>query len=180
MRRTDHYANTLFQPYLVTAATGAGIILIGIFLQILQLYVSIKNRHALRDHTGDPWHGRTLEWSIASPAPLYNFATLPTVTTLDQFWVDKEHHLSEGHVHPKELHYHDIHMPKNTPAGFIIAMFTGITGFALIWHMWIPSVIGFLGVLTTVIARTFSKETDYYIDAEIVKQTELAHIKEIA
>ncbi len=178
MRRVNHYSDTMYQPYFIVAAIGAGLILIGIFLQIGQLIVSIKNRHALRDRTGDPWHGRTLEWSVSSPAPLYNFAVLPTVDSRDPFWAYKETHLAEGHVHPKDLHFQPIHLPKNTAAGFIIAMFAGITGFALIWHMWIPGVIGFLGVILTLIAKTFSTDTDYYLDAETVRRTELAHLKE--
>ncbi|TAK73624.1 MAG: cytochrome o ubiquinol oxidase subunit I [Gammaproteobacteria bacterium] len=180
MRRVNHYANTLYQPYLIVAALGAAFIFIGIILQLLQIYVSIKNRHALRDHTGDPWNGRTLEWSVASPAPLYNFARLPTVSVLDQFWVDKMHHTAEGRIHPKDMHYHPIHMPKNTPAGFMMAIFLGITGFALVWHMWIPSIIGFLGTIITMIAKTFSTDTEYFIDAETVKKTELDHLKEMA
>lgn len=179
VRRTNHYANTLYQPYLIFAAMGAALILIGIFCQAVQLFVSIKNRDTLHDRTGDPWNGRTLEWSVASPAPLYNFAKLPTVETLDQFWVDKEHREAEGHIHPKEIHYNPIHMPKNTSAGFIIAIFAGIAGFSLVWHMLIPGIIGFLGVISTVIARTFSNDVDYYIDAETVKQTELAHFREL-
>jgi cytochrome o ubiquinol oxidase subunit 1 len=179
VRRTNHYANTLHQPYFIFAAIGVLLILIGIVCQAIQLIVSIKNRHALRDRTGDPWNGRTLEWSISSPAPVYNFAQLPTVRALDQYWVDKEHHLSEGRIHPKDIHYDPIHMPKNTSAGFIIAIFSGIAGFSLIWHMLIPGVIGLLGVLCTVIARTFSNDIDYYIDAETVKRTELAHFREL-
>ena len=179
VRRTNHYANTMYQPYLIFAAMGALLILIGIVFQVIQLIVSIKNRHALHDRTGDPWNGRTLEWSIASPAPLYNFAKLPTVEALDQFWVDKEHHRAEGHIHPKDIHYDPIHMPKNTSAGFIIALFSGIAGFALVWHMLIPGIIGLLGVISTAIARTFSNDVAYYIDAETVKKTELAHFREL-
>lgn len=179
MRRVNHYANTMYQPYLVTAAIGAVFVMIGILLMIVQLIVSIRNRQALRDKTGDPWHGRTLEWSISSPAPIYNFANLPTVDSRDAFWKYKEEHLAEGQVHPKKIHYHSIHMPKNTPAGFIIAICAGVTGFALIWHMWIPGVLGFLGMIGTMIARTFTTDIDYYIDAETVKHTELAHIKEM-
>ena len=168
----------MYQPYLIFAAIGSLLILIGIVCQAIQLIVSIKNRHALHDRTGDPWNGRTLEWSVASPAPLYNFAQLPTVNELDQFWVNKQHHLAEGHIHPKDIHYEPIHMPKNTPAGFIIALFSGLTGFALVWQMLIPGIIGLLGVISTVIARTFSNDLDYYIDAETVKKTELAHFRE--
>lgn len=179
VRRTNHYANTMYQPYLIFAAMGALLILMGIISQIVQLIVSIKHRDALRDITGDAWNGRTLEWSVASPAPLYNFAQLPTVKALDQFWVDKEQHRAEGRVHPKDIHYAPIHMPKNTPVGFIIAIFSGVTGFALVWHMFIPGIIGLLGVISTAIARTFSNDVDYYIDAETVKKTELAHFREL-
>jgi cytochrome o ubiquinol oxidase subunit 1 len=179
VRRTNHYANTMYQPYLIFAALGALLILVGIACQVIQLLVSIKNRDALRDRTGDPWNGRTLEWSVASPAPLYNFAKLPVVQALDQFWVDKEQHRAEGRVHPKELHYDPIHMPKNTSAGFIMALFSGVAGFALVWHMLIPGIIGLLGVISTAIARTFSNDLDYYIDAETVRTTELAHFKEL-
>ena len=102
----------------------------------------------------------------------------PHVTEKDQFWVNKEHHLGEGHVHPKDLHFHPIHMPKNTPAGFVIAIFAGVMGFALVWHMWIPCLIGFSGMLITFIARTFNTDTDYFIDSQTVKEMELAHLKE--
>jgi cytochrome o ubiquinol oxidase subunit 1 len=179
MRRMNHYNNPMFQPYFIVAAIGAVCILFGIVSQIIQLIVSIKNREALRDHTGDPWHGRTLEWSTSSPAPLYNFAILPKVTELDQFWVDKELHLSEGHTHPKEMLYQPIHLPKNTSAGFWIAIFSGILGFALVWHMWIPGIIGFVAMLGIAIGKTFSTDTEYYLDADIVRKTELAHLKEI-
>jgi cytochrome o ubiquinol oxidase subunit 1 len=179
MRRTDHYSNTMFHPYLLAAALGAACVFVGIVMQIIQLYVSIKHRDALRDRTGDPWHGRTLEWSVASPAPLYNFAVLPHVEAIDQFWVNKEHHLSEGHVHPQEIHYQPIHMPKNTATGFLIALFAGIMGFALVWHMTIPGWFGFIGMIVTMIARTFETDIDYYLDTHTIKETELAHFKEM-
>lgn len=179
MRRMNHYENTMFQPYLIVAAIGTAMIFIGIILMILQLIVSIKNRHALRDKTGDPWNGRTLEWSLSSPAPLYNFSEIPHVDSLDPYWEYKQNHIAEGRVHPKDMHYHDIHMPKNTAAGFIISMFAGILGFALVWHMWIPGVIGFAGMIAAMIARTFSTDVDYYVSAETVRKTELAHVREM-
>jgi cytochrome o ubiquinol oxidase subunit 1 len=176
MRRTNHYANAMYQPYFIVAWVGALLIFMGILAILIQLYVSIKNREALRDHTGDPWNGRTLEWSISSPAPLYNFANLPVVTELDQFWVDKEC----GEYPPKaDTQYHPIHMPKNTPAGVLIAIFAGVLGFSLVWHMWIPGVIGFAGIISVMIARTFSTDIDYYVDTNTVMKTELAHLKEM-
>jgi len=180
MRRINHYADTMYQPYFIVAAVGVLFIFIGIILQLIQLAVSIKNRHALRDRTGDPWSGRTLEWSISSPAPLYNFAVLPTVQTIDQFWLDKENQHALKPMQPKEMHYQPIHMPKNTSAGFIAALFAGLAGFAIVWHMWIPGILGFVGAIGTLVARTFLTDIDYYIPAETVKRTELAHLKEMA
>lgn len=177
MRRSHHYADKAFQPYLIVAWFGALLIFFGIVTILIQLYVSIKNRKALRDHTGDPWNGRTLEWSIASPAPVYNFAFLPAVTELDQFWLDKEISKECGaEEHPV---YQQIHMPKNTPAGVLIAIFAGVMGFSLVWHMLIPGMIGFAGVIAVMIARTFSTDIDYYVSAETVKTTELAHLREM-
>ena len=178
MRRTSHYANLTYHPYLIAAAIGAGFILVGIVLQFWQLIYSIRHRQSLRDMTGDPWNGRTLEWSISSPPPLYNFAFTPTVKSLDAFWVEKQTHPEE--VYKPKAHYQAIHLPKNTATGFIIALFSGILGFALIWHMWIPGIIGLVGVLATAIAKTFDLDTEYYLDADIVKKTELAHLKEVA
>lgn len=181
MRRINHYADTTLQPYFIVAACGATLIMIGIALQILQVIVSIKNRKQLRDKTGDPWNGRTLEWSVASPAPLYNFAFTPKVEHIDQFWEDKQKARQEGHsyiINPANTAYHDIHMPKNTSTGFIIAVFAGIFGFAMVWQMWIPAIVGLVGIIATVIVRTFHSDIDYYVKADTVKQTELAHYKE--
>ncbi len=179
MRRANHYDNVSYQPYLITAAIGALFIFIGIILQITQLIVSIKNREALRDHTGDPWNGRTLEWSIASPAPMYNFAKLPHVKELDDFWERKQNDPDSVYPNPSNIEYQPIHMPKNTAAGFLIAMASGVMGFALVWHMWLFAIVGFYAILAIVIVKSFSTDTDYYIDAATVKKTELANYREM-
>lgn len=180
MRRLSHYDNVSWQPYFIVAAVGAALIFCGIALQILQVIVSVYKRKELRDHSGDPWNGRTLEWSIASPAPEYNFAHIPAVNGLDPYWEMKQDTKEIGPIHPHKLDYHDIHMPKNTPIGFIIAMFAGVFGFAMVWEMWLFAIIGLAGVIAAAIARTFSDDLDYYIKADIVKQTEMTHFKEAA
>ncbi len=63
---------------LLVAALGVAVIALGIFFQAIQLLVSIKERRALADPTGDPWDGRTLEWMTSSPAAVYNFAKVPS------------------------------------------------------------------------------------------------------
>ncbi len=175
MRRNNHYQDLSIQPYFIVAAFGTALVALGIISILIQLYVSIRDRNSARDLTGDPWNGRTLEWTVSSPAPFYNFAVLPQVNELDQFWVDKQNHKKS--THPMAMHYEPIHMPRNTAAGFIIAMCAGVLGFALIWQMWIPGVMGFAGIVITLVAKSFNTDTDYYVDVETVKQMELAHLK---
>lgn len=178
MRRTDHYANLDFQPYFVVAAIGTIIIFIGILLQFVQIIYSVIIRDKLRDNTGDPWNGRTLEWSTSSPPPAYNFAKTPTVTGLDQFWLDKESNKEIGPIHPHELNYEDIHMPKNTLMGFITAAILGVFGFAMVWQMWLVAILSLLSSLLLIIVKSYNLDVDYYIKSDEVKATEVNHFKE--
>jgi cytochrome o ubiquinol oxidase subunit I len=178
-RRLSHYpADTGWHPYLIVAACGAVLVGIGIFFQLLQFYVSYKNRNKPEYRVdSDPWHGRTLEWSTHSPAPFYNFAVTPTVDDIDGFWAQKEK-IKAGET-PKKPVYKDIHMPRNTGTGFIIAMFSGVFGFAMTWHIYWMIAVGVVGMIATMIARTFDTDTDYYVKAEEVEKIEASYTKEV-
>ena len=78
-RRMQHYDVAAWRPWLLVAAVGAVVIFAGILFQVAQLVVSIRQREQLRDRTGDPWDGRSLEWATSSPPPAFNFAVLPNV-----------------------------------------------------------------------------------------------------
>jgi cytochrome o ubiquinol oxidase subunit 1 len=174
-RRLYHYEeSTGWHPYLVVAGIGALIVLIGICFQILQLLVSIKNRNKpeYRDFTGDPWNARTLEWTTASPAPFYNFAFVPHVHSLDAFWEEKQEKLKNPNERQEKLAYEDIHMPKNTCLPIIIAAFAFIFGFAFIWDITWLIFVGFIGMLVTVLIRSFDYDIDYYVKASEVEKTE--------
>ena len=170
-RRVSQQIDPEYQHLLFVAAGGAVVILFGIIFQLLQLVVSIIQREKLRDVTGDPWGGRTLEWSTSSPPPLYNFATLPQVKGLDAFWESKE----SGEAYRKPAHYQPIHMPKNTGAGVIIGAFSLVMGFALIWHIWWLAIVGLVGIIATYIRHTFNDDVDYYVPVSVVEQTEEQH-----
>ncbi|PWU15942.1 MAG: cytochrome o ubiquinol oxidase subunit I [Chlamydiae bacterium] len=166
-RRLDHYeASTGWQPLFIVAAIGAAIIICGIGFQILQILVSIKQRKENRDLTGDPWNGRTLEWSTSSPPPFYNFAILPEVHERDSFWTKKHTKVAE------KLHYKDIHMPKNTSMGLCIGGFGFILGFALIWHIIWLGIMGLIGVIACIVIRMSDDDTDYYVLATEIEEIE--------
>ncbi|MBU1357143.1 MAG: cytochrome o ubiquinol oxidase subunit I [Gammaproteobacteria bacterium] len=168
-RRLNHFEDPSLQIWFQIAAFGAVLIAIGILSFIIQLVVSFKRREALRDTTGDPWDGRTLEWSTSSPPPDYNFAFTPVVHDNDT-WADMKRN---GYQRPSEG-YLPIHMPKNTAAGFIIALISAACGFTLIWHMWIPAVATFAALLVAVIVHTFNYKRDYHIPADEVRRVESA------
>jgi cytochrome o ubiquinol oxidase subunit 1 len=178
-RRMNHYAVPGWQPWLVVALCGALIIFAGIGSTIIQLIVSIRNREAYRDLTGDPWDGRSLEWSTASPAPFYNFAHIPHITSLEQHTDNKD----SGRAYVKAAHYEDIHMPRNTPAGVIISVFGFLLCFALIWHMWLIAGVSLAGAIGTFIVRSYNRNVDYYVPAAEVERIEnmrFAQLREAA
>ena len=70
-RRVNHFEDASLQIWFQAAALGALLIALGIASFLIQLVVSYRRREALRDDTGDPWDGRTLEWSTSSPPPAY-------------------------------------------------------------------------------------------------------------
>ncbi|EHK70880.1 MULTISPECIES: cytochrome o ubiquinol oxidase subunit I [Pseudomonadaceae] len=177
-RRLNHYDNPDWHPFLVTAAIGAGIIALGILSQLWMFYVSIRDRNLPEnvDVTGDPWDGRTLEWSTSSPPPFYNFAEVPEVHDIDAYWGMKE----KGITEKKDADYKQIHMPRNTGAGIVISLFALILGFALIWHIWWLAIASFVGCIVTAVVRSYDDDVDYYVPAEEVARIETARIQSLA
>ena len=166
-RRVRHFDDPSLQIWFVIAGIGALIILVGIVAFVIQIAVSIRNREALRDTTGDPWDGRTLEWSTTSPPPPYNFAFTPRVHDLDA-WYDMK---ALGHAPPSEG-FRPIHMPRNTGAGVIISALALVLGFAMIWYIWWLAALSFVALLVYSIAHTFNYDRDYYVPAEEVARIE--------
>ena len=176
-RRMEHYDNPAWVPFMWVALFGAILIMIGIACNILQIVVSIRDRAQLVDVTGDVWNGRTLEWAVSSPPPFYNFATTPEVHGKDALWAMKQEGTLERQARD---HYDDIHMPKNTGAGFIIAMFAGVFGFAMIWYIWWAAILSAIGIVLTLIIRTCNDDIDYYVPGEEVARIEKAHFLKVA
>ena len=175
-RRLQHYDVPAWQPWLIAAACGAGLILIGIILQIVQLVVSIRHRSALRDTTGDPWNGRSLEWATASPPPLFNFAVLPDVEGAESYWETKRIAREQARQ-GDEPQYIDIEMPRNSSTGFICAFFATIMGFSLIWHIWWLVAVAFVGAYATFVVLAWRDQGDEIIPAAEVAELDRANRK---
>jgi cytochrome o ubiquinol oxidase subunit 1 len=169
-RRLQHYADTGWQPYLIVAEAGAIVILCGIAATVAQLVVSIRDREAHRDRSGDPWNGRTLEWSTASPPPSYNFAVLPRVESLDAFWLTKQ----AGRPPPAKR-YQAIDVPRNSANGFVMAFFAVITGFALIWHIVWMAVFGLACSMATLLVFGWGERAGIEVSGAELARAERAH-----
>jgi cytochrome o ubiquinol oxidase subunit 1 len=174
-RRMQHYDVAQWRPWLIVAACGAALILCGIVLQIAQLVVSIRERAQLRDETGDPWDGRSLEWATASPPPAFNFAVLPDITGTDAYWELKNRATGQpaSNEQPK---YRDIEIPRNSPTGFICAFFATVMGFALIWHIWWMVVAGAIGAFATFVVFAWRDEDEDIIPAEEVARIDRGNL----
>jgi len=156
------------------ACAGAFLILTGIVLQILQLVVTIRNWRKLRDLTGDPWDGRTFEWSLPSPPPVYNFAVQPEVAGLDAYWELKSTWRDKPSAKPPAAApaYAEIHLPTNSPAGVLVAFFAAVGGFAVVWHIWWLAAVGVIGGVGVLIASSWTEHEELRIPADTVADTE--------
>ena len=154
---------------LIIAFIGSLIIAAAVLFLVLSIVVAVINRNKkeYKENANDPWDGRTLEWSTTSPPPFYNFATLPKVEEIDDFWEQKY-----GRKYRKDTNYKDIHMPKNTSVGFIISLFSLGFGFAMIWHIWWLAAISFVGMIGTWVYRAMDHNIDYYVKKEEVEKIE--------
>jgi cytochrome o ubiquinol oxidase subunit 1 len=168
-RRLQHIYDPSWRPLLLVAETGAIVIFLGIVCQGVQIYVSIRDRVRLRDATGDPWNGRTLEWSTTSPPPAYNFAVLPKVESIDAFW-----EMKQSGRHLVQPAYRPIEMPRNTPIGFVTAFCAVVFGFSGIWQIWWLAALGFLGALVAAAIFGWSEHRESEISAAELARLEAA------
>lgn len=169
-RRLDHYdAGKGWQGLYIVALIGGLIICAAVALQVIQIIASYMQKRRLIDVTGDPWDGRTLEWSVPSPAPAYNFAIIPEVTSRDAFYEMKKKGTSR-------VLYKNIHMPHDTAAGIYISLFAFTAGFGFVWEIVWLSVLSIVAIIVVMIRKTFDENSEYTIPAEVVEK--MVHVQE--
>jgi cytochrome o ubiquinol oxidase subunit 1 len=172
-RRMDHYSASMgWQPLFIVAGLGVLIIGSGLLTIVAQVAYSVYKHSENMDKTGDPWDGRTIEWSIPSPAPSYNFAILPTIQKSDDFWDMKQKNRKV------QKDYVDILMPKNSYLGLFIAAGSFAFGFGAVWHILWLSIFGLLIVISSIIVRTIDENTEFVITKEKLFQDDIQYYGE--
>ena len=174
-RRMRTFDDPSLQIFFVIAGIGAAMIAGGIAAMLVQFAVSVWKREELKDESGDPWNGRTLEWATSSPPPEYNFAFTPVVHDIDA-WDD----MKRCGVTRPTAGFRPIHMPKGTGTGLILAGLSTVLGFAMIWYIWWLAAVSFLGVIGYAIFHTFNYKRDYHIPVETVEATEAERTRQLA
>jgi cytochrome o ubiquinol oxidase subunit 1 len=173
-RRLQHYDVAAWRPWVLAAGFGIVVMAAAAVCQVTQFVVSIRQRQRLRDFTGDPWDGRSLEWATPSPPPPFNYAVLPNVEEAEPYWTIKEQARAQNRLRD-EPEYEPIEMPRNSPTGFVCAFFATLMGFALIWHIWWLVVVGALGAYAAFVAFAWRDVDEYIVPADEVARIDRAN-----
>lgn len=109
-RRTHTYLSGFgWELWNHVATIGAFLLGIGVFIVFLDVVITIMSKK--RKCGPDPWNARTLEWSLPTPVPTYNFAATPIVSSRDCWW---EHKHGEKQLEYEPVDSHGIHMPSQS------------------------------------------------------------------
>jgi len=172
-RRLQHINVPEWRPWLYVSVIGVGILILGVITQVMQLVVSIRDRERLRDVTGDPWDGRSLEWATPSPPPFFNFAVMPNVEGEEAYWGIKLRAVESQQLSP-EPQYEPIEMPVNSPVGFYTAFFASVFGFSMIWHIWWLAAVALVAAFAGFVGFAWRDVHEFEVPAEEVARVDRA------
>lgn len=176
-RRIYTYPRGLgWDTYNLIETIGAFLFALGILLLIVNVW---RSRTHGRSAGANPWDGPTLEWSVPSPPPPYNFAVLPTIGSRHPLWEDR---LDEGSGHsrldrgpvlatgretfattPLDAEPAAImRMPEDTllPLGLAVAL--GVVAYALLFSVWWLAALGLVATAACAIAWLWPDEATAY------------------
>ncbi len=180
-RRSVAFAEPSYVPLEIAAFLGALLLTAALVALVAQLWVSIKHRDENRVFAGDPWDGRSLEWSVSAPPPAYNFAVIPQVTGRDAFTIAKE----AGRAYPLplehgDLEYSDIELPRNSAIGPVLGAIAFALAFGLVWHIWWLMILSFVAAIVTMIVHGFARDTTRTVPAQQVQQDHVRWLNAVA
>ncbi len=172
-RRLQHINFDFWAPWLYVSLVGVVILILGVITQVVQLVVSIRDREKLRDVTGDPWDGRSLEWATPSPAPFFNFAVMPNVEGEEAYWGIKQRAVESQRLGP-EPKYEPIEMPLHSPVGIYTAFFSTVFGFAMIWYIWWLAILALVAAFAGFVVFAWRDAQAFVVPAEEVARVDRA------
>ncbi|MGO4887919.1 cytochrome c oxidase subunit I [Anaerobacillus sp. MEB173] len=144
---------------------GAFLMSIGTIVFLINVVITLRAERAVQD----PWDGRTLEWSIPTPVPEYNFAKTPTVRGLDAFWLEKR---SGNKEMPSDEELGDIHMPSASILPFIMSLGLFVAAFGLIYHTYWIAIVGFVTLFGCMFIRSVKEDHGYHIPVDEIASKE--------
>lgn len=122
----------------------------------------------------DPWDARTLEWTIPSPPPEYNFAQTPLVRGLDALWTEKM--AGNKSMTPAEP-VGSIHMPSPSFLPFVMSVGLFIAGFGFMyaqkWGTYVVAIVGLGITLFCMLLRSVKDDHGYHIEPEEIDTKEV-------
>ncbi|MFD0867702.1 MULTISPECIES: cytochrome c oxidase subunit I [Paenibacillus] len=153
---------------------GAALMGVGVVVFVLNIIIAAMKP---ADAPADPWDGRTLEWTIPSPAPEYNFKQLPLVRGLDALF--KEKMAGNKEMTPAEP-LGPIHMPSPSILPFIMSLGLFISGFGFMFARYefdsslmntlfgdhIIAIFGLAIFFLCMIIRSFKDDPGWHIELE--------------
>lgn len=149
----------------LVSTIGAFTIGLAVLLFLQNLYVTFRRSRTVQE--SDPWDGRTLEWSVPSPAPDHNFTVIPHVRGLDAWWVEKE--LAAAGLTgpgPAKRQRHRIHMPSPSYWPIVVALLLGVGSYGMVLRVHAVSILGFGLAAAAIFAMAFGDVGGYYVDVE--------------
>jgi cytochrome c oxidase subunit I len=118
-----------FETANMISTVGAFLMAIGVLVMLVNIVMtSVKNEKVGNDPWGD---GRTLEWSIPSPPPFYNFKQTPLVRGLDAFWIEK---MEGKNTYTPAEPLGDIHMPNSSILPVTTSLGLFVAAFGAMYH----------------------------------------------
>lgn len=137
-RRVSTYASGMgWDLYNLMATVGAFMLAVGSLVFLWNLIATFRKP---RSAVADPWDGRTLEWTIASPPPEYNFAELPEVHSEDSFWHDKYSETRDGKLmlrerapEPADDGKAEVHMPSPSFWPMVVAVGLAVVAYGVVY-----------------------------------------------
>jgi len=142
-----------------------------IAISILVFLINVRRtRRTEQDVGADPWDARTLEWSIPSPPPDYNFASVPVVAARDELWHRKYGEDEEGRPVRRELDYpvvesledgegKHIHMPSPSYWPLVASLALPVICYGLIYRVWAVSILGAFWLIGAIYSWAFEPQT---------------------